>query len=553
MVFEGKLIHPKPVATPKPVVTPKPVATPKPVISKPTPTEPITPKKKSHFFRNLILYTIGLTTIAYAGGVYYSLEDDAFRDTFTEQVPFAENLVYFIEEQRFKRKFSNTLPSVNGVSSSDVSSTITSSKTTSTASRAGSLSSWTAATENSKAPKSTEKKSQAVSSDPSKPSPKVELPLITVPEGADESVTKSIDSLNNFIKLVNESTVSSKDIDVLSKDVYALIDTIDRVKAAAKAEADQKDAVAAGISKTEHRLESTIAEMKTALNAQEEKWAREYHEEAKRLAHAHNDRLQGEVGAHSKVIFAHANNQLLAIHVARENEFAEQAASRIDKERNGRLAKLEDLSNQLSEVQQLTAKANEVIEQSDRAAKLQLAVTKLRAALNSDEPVPLAPYFNILKQLVNAKTQATKDDTPSLDADTEFLGAVLDAVPQEALQTGVLSPAQLVARFHLLEPELRSASLVPPNAGILGHFGSLIFSKLLWKKSGNPQGDDVEAVLSRANTALSEGRVTDAVAEVNSLKGWPKKLASDWLNEGRKRAEIEFLTELLTEDGKLYY
>lgn len=542
MVFEGKLIHPKPVA-PKPVV-------PKPVTLKPTSTEPITPQKKSHFFRNLILYTIGLTTIAYAGGVYYSLDDDAFRDTFTEQVPFAENLVYFIEEQRFKRKFSNTLPSVNGVSPSDASSTITSSKTTSTASRAGSPSSWTAATENSKAPKPTEKKQQAVSPDPSKPSPKVELPLITVPEGADESVTKSIDSLNNFIKLVNESTVSSKDIEVLSKDVYALIDTIDRVKAAAKAEADQKDAVADGISKTEHRLESTIAEMKTALNAQEEKWAREYHEEAKRLAHAHNDRLQGEVDAHSKVIFAHANNQLLAIHVAREKEFAEQAASRIDKERNGRLAKLEDLSNQLSEVQQLTAKANEVIEQSDRAAKLQLAVTKLRAALNSDEPVPLAPYFNILKQLVNAKT---KDDTPGLDADTEFLGAVLDAVPQEALQTGVLSPAQLVARFHLLEPELRSASLVPPNAGILGHFGSLVFSKLLWKKSGNPQGDDVEAVLSRANTALSEGRVTDAVAEVNSLKGWPKKLASDWLNEGRKRAEIEFLTELLTEDGKLYY
>lgn len=549
MVFEGKLIHPKPAA---------PTAVPaKPVLTKPVTTEtaippPPAPKKKeSHFFRNLFLYTIGLTVIAYAGGVYYSLDDDAFRDVFTEQVPYAENIVYFIEEQRFKRKFSNSLPSVESASTDGSTSTITSSKTTSTASRAATPAAWTSAEHPSGAPKpSPKKKVEPAPAAPTayKPTSDSALPFIRVPSGVDASVAHSIEGLNHFIKLVNESKAIPADIDALSKEINSLADTIDSIKAEAKAEAEKKAAAVVDVSQTEERLESTIAEIKTALNEQEEKWAREYHEETKRLTQAHNDRLQAEVEARSKVIFAHVNNQLAAIHNARDKEFSQQIADRIENERDGRLSKLQDLSNQLSEVQELAVKATEIIQQSDRAAKMQLAVTRFRVALESDEPIPLAPYFDTLKQLVDLKKS-----NDSADADSEFLSAVLNSIPKDVLTQGVLSPAQLVARFHLLEPELRSASLVPPNAGILGHFGSLVLSKLLWKKEGSPEGEDVEAVLSRANTALSEGRITDAVVEVNSLKGWPKKLAGDWLAEGRKRSEIEFLIDLLAEDGKLYY
>lgn len=568
MVFTGKLIEE--AATPTQAAAETSQTTP------PPPAQAPKPAKKSHKFRNFILYTLGLTTIAYGGAVYYSLDDDTFRDLFTENVPFAEDVVYFIEEQRFKRKFSSVLPSIASAPTSDGSavSTITSSKTTVTQSRssAGASATWKPPVDHpdvapgaasilksgkkSKAapapapvavaevPKEVTSATSTASkptspSAPSVPTPATtpSLPLISVPAGADPAVTKSIESLNAFIQVVNQAKASPSDVDAISAELHSLSAAIESIKATTVTEA--KKLAASDIAKSEHLLESSINELKTAVSAQEEKWAREFHDETKRLAHAYNERLQNEVNAANKVIFAHANNQLLAVHAAREREFAKQIVEHVDSERDGRLANLKELASEVASVQALVSKADKAVEDADRAAKLQFAVTKLRVALNADEPVPLAPYFSVLTSL----TDNTKD---------EFLSAVLAAVPQDALEQGVLSPAQLAARFHLLEPEIRKASLLPPNAGVAGHFGSVVFSKLLWKKSGSPLGDDVEAILARANTALSEGRTTDAVAEVNTLKGWPKRLASDWLAEGRKRSEVEFISDLLVEEGKLW-
>lgn len=565
MVFEGR-----PIKEPK---QPKEEAKSQSSAAPPPPPPPqVKPPKKTHRFRNFILYTLGLTTIAYGGAVYYSLDDDAFRDLFTENVPFAEDIIYFLEEQRFKRRFSNSLPTIASFpSSSDSSpSSITSSKTTATQSRAsGASTTWkppvddhdvapgaasilkNANNKQQQKPASSETSSIASapteatsastpSSSLSSSAVKPSLPLISVPSGADPAVSKSIERLNAFIEVVNEAKASSADVEAISNELHALSTSIDSIKATTAAEA--KKLAATDIAKSEHRLESSINELKTAVSAQEEKWAREFHDETKRLAQAYNERLQNEVNAANRVIFAHANNQLLAVHAAREREFAKQVVERVETEREGRLSNLKELAAEVSNVQELVAKTDKAVSDADRAAKLQFSITKLRLALAQDEPVPLAPYFAAVEKL-------TIDETNSKDT---LLGAVVAAVPQEALEQGVLSPAQLAARFHLLEPEIRKASLLPPNAGIAGHIGSLVFSKLLWKKEGNPTGDDVEAILARANTALSEGRTTDAVAEVNTLKGWPKRLASDWLSEGRKRSEVEFLTDLLVEEGKLW-
>lgn len=530
MVFEGKYIE-TPVV-PKEVTQPPP---PPPAFKTPPPPPPevkpiIVEKKKSHFFRKLFLLTFGLTAIAYAGGVYYSLDDDNFRDIFTENVPLAEDIIYFIEEQRFKRRFSDKLPTIN--SKTDAPPSLTSSKST-TVSRSGA----------SPKPVDTEIKAPQEAAAPSAPPahakpnvtsataqsiPKAQLPLIRITEDMNPTVEKSIEGINNFITLVNESKASPSDIEELSKVILELNSSIVN---------DVNKLSEAEVAKIEQKYEASLKEIKTAVSAQEEKWSRDFHEETKRLTQAYNERLQNEVNAAQRVIFAHANNRLLAVHAEREKEFAKQISERVEKERNGRLSKLEEINKELQNVKELVSKASKAIEESNKASKYQLAVARLRLALDAEEPVPLEPYFSAVR---------------NIDEKDEFISSVLSAVPKEALSQGVLSPAQIAARFHLLEPEIRNVSLLPPNAGVFGHLGSMVFSKLLWKKSGNATGDDVEAVLARADTALSEGRIVDAVAEVNSLKGWPKRLAHDWLAEGRKRSEVEFLANLLAEEGKLW-
>lgn len=530
MVFEGKYIE-TPVV-PKEVTQPPP---PPPAFKTPPPPPPevkpiIVEKKKSHFFRKLFLLTFGLTAIAYAGGVYYSLDDDNFRDIFTENVPLAEDIIYFIEEQRFKRRFSDKLPTIN--SKTDAPPSLTSSKST-TVSRSG-ASPKPVDTE-IKAPQEAAPAAPApahakpnVTSATTQSIPKAQLPLIRITEDMNPTVEKSIEGINNFITLVNESKASPSDIEELSKVILELNSSIVN---------DVNKLSEAEVAKIEQKYEASLKEIKTAVSAQEEKWSRDFHEETKRLTQAYNERLQNEVNAAQRVIFAHANNRLLAVHAEREKEFAKQISERVEKERNGRLSKLEEINKELQNVKELVSKASKAIEESNKASKYQLAVARLRLALDAEEPVPLEPYFSAVR---------------SIDEKDEFISSVLSAVPKEALSQGVLSPAQIAARFHLLEPEIRNVSLLPPNAGVFGHLGSMVFSKLLWKKSGNATGDDVEAVLARADTALSEGRIVDAVAEVNSLKGWPKRLAHDWLAEGRKRSEVEFLANLLAEEGKLW-
>lgn len=542
MTFEGKPID-KPAATKE---------EPKSTIPPPRPA------KKSHKFRNFLLTTLTLGSVVYIGGAWYALQDDNFQDYYVDYLPFGENLIALLESRQFQRQFSS-IPGIGGnKTASSKDKTLEGLKSVSV-SQSGAT--WKAVEEPAKTPavvniaKSGPHLSATNPQDHSSPSSltsaiEVEnksttkpassegapgLPLIRIPNDTDPLVANSIHSLNNLIASVNESKHSKEHIDKVSKEIAGLTKAISEIKDTFKSDLSAKlkeEAAKAG-----RLVEARTNELRLAVAAQEEKWNREFHEEQQRLAQSFNERLHNEVTATNKVIFALANNQLLAVHVEREKQFAAEVAARVEKERDARFSKLEQLAKSLSNIEDLTAKADKVISESENAAQLHIAIGRLKGVLESNENVVLGPYIEAIRK--------TAGSDP-------LLLAALERIPKDVYESGVLTPAQLTTRFQLLEPEIRKASLLPPNAGVAGHFGSIIFSKLLWKKSGNATGEDVESILSRADTALSEGRIVDAVGEVNTLKGWPKRLAHDWLAEGRKRSELEFLVDVLAEEGKLW-
>lgn len=67
---------------------------------------------------------------------------------------------------------------------------------------------------------------------------------------------------------------------------------------------------------------------------------------------------------------------------------------------------------------------------------------------------------------------------------------------------------------------------------------------MLFKKTGNVEGDDVASVLARAEDRLSRKDLDGAAREVNALKGWAGVLAGDWLKEARRRLEVEQALEV---------
>ena len=51
------------------------------------------------------MYLTLLTSLGFAGGVWYSLVSDNFHDFFTEYIPFGEDAVLYFEEREFRRRF----------------------------------------------------------------------------------------------------------------------------------------------------------------------------------------------------------------------------------------------------------------------------------------------------------------------------------------------------------------------------------------------------------------------------------------------------------------
>ncbi|KAJ2083888.1 hypothetical protein H4R24_000418, partial [Coemansia sp. RSA 988] len=104
---------------------------------------------------------------------------------------------------------------------------------------------------------------------------------------------------------------------------------------------------------------------------------------------------------------------------------------------------------------------------------------------------------------------------------------------------GILSHAELENRFDSVRKEIRSVSLVPENGNFGSQVLSLALSRVMFEKEGMTDGDDVESVLARTSFLLRHHDLDAAARELNQLKGWPKKLAEDWIAAARRKLEVD--------------
>ncbi|KAK1821913.1 MICOS complex subunit mic60 [Friedmanniomyces endolithicus] len=71
----------------------------------PPPPPPPPPKRPRRRFRTFLLSLFILSSLGYAGGVYYSLVSDNFHDFFTEYIPYGEDSVAYFEEREYRKRF----------------------------------------------------------------------------------------------------------------------------------------------------------------------------------------------------------------------------------------------------------------------------------------------------------------------------------------------------------------------------------------------------------------------------------------------------------------
>ncbi|GME87978.1 hypothetical protein B5S28_g771 [[Candida] boidinii] len=518
-------------------------------------TTPVAPKKKTHRFRKF-LFKVGLLTITFYGaGAYISTKNDTIQDLFVENVPYGENaldaLEYYLRNQdsftinNAQNKVNDSINSLKGKLGLDSTVSIPKSGVTSEkfeASKPVVVAAPTTPVKKSSPIETVKSTAQSV-----KEQIAVALPTLTTT--GDSSVDKVVDALNEYISSASKK-LSSADTEKLKATVTENFKSLaEKYKLLSSS---KKEAFEVLIKEKEEEISKQYNDKKIELTTD---FLDKLTSAKLQLEQKFSSQLAKEVETTTVKIMKEAENIIEQTKLNVIDEFSKVVTERIENESNGKLKGLEALAARVDQIekieQELFQNANGYISYK----KIEKSIANLNKLLES----------NITSENAGEELVKRIDELKTLVAplNNEVINSALDALPSNSTlyQTGgILTQSQLISRWELLSPKLRSVSLLPPNAGLLGHFSSLVFSKLLMSKQGAPIkqaeddqliGNDVESVIARVHNYLLRNELDNAVEEVSSLKGSARSLASDWVAEGRKKLEVQFLVDVISTEAKV--
>lgn len=584
---------------------------PPPPSQKPTPPPP---KKRFRRLR-LLFYLLLLSTFTYGGAVWYALQSDNFHDFFTEYIPFGEDVVLYFEEQSFKKRFPNarhnvtrtprqdrpnegkvtTIPQKSGLSwrvaqeSEQKGSDLTQKGKHMSALDANQPATPKEVTDAKQDPADATRKEKSVSvesakkgaaarqeskstdapapdasaktapppSEPSSaaPSPKsdsrppavspvTQISPLAVPNADEPVVQELVKIINDLITVVNSDSADSANryslpMTKAKESLESVASKITVLRDAERKAAEERIAEAhaefdAGAKQLLHRIETAQAE-------DEARYREEFETERARLAQLYEEKVKTEVQRSTELAEQRLKNELAEQAIEMKRDFVAQIKSLVESEREGRLSKLSDLSTNVDNLTQLTSNWNGIIDANLATQKLQVAVDAVRSALDASAASDAKPRA-FVREMAALKLVADGD---------AVVDAAIASINPAAYQKGIPSQPQLIDRFRRVASEVRKASLLPEDAGIASHAASLVLSRVLFKKHGQPTGSDVESILARTETMLEEGDLDGAAREMNSLDGWAKVLSRDWLGDVRKVLEVKQALEVIETEARL--
>ncbi|KAJ5201865.1 Small GTPase superfamily Rab type [Penicillium cinerascens] len=552
-------------------------------------TAPAAAPRKTGRFRRFLLYLILTSGFAYGGSIFLALKSDNFHDFFTEYIPYGEECVLYFEERDFYRRFPNasrhqnritaaprdegksvTISSKSGLSwkvsdeesGSDVSK---SGPHMSARAHAGQTKTESASSEELKAAvlkAKEDKASKTTGQKETKPAPKEAKPaakeektvsldeprqpavsvsnieLLKVQEGDDTVVQELVKTFNSIVSVISTDENAAKyslPVSKAKEELQKIGDKISAIRTEASKAAQEE------INKAHNTFDESARELirrfEEMRNAEVAQFREEFEAEREKLALAYQDKIKTELLRAQELAEQRLKNELVEQAIELNRKYVHEVKDLVEREREGRLSKLNELTANITELEKLTTGWSSVIDTNLKTQQLQVAVDAVRSTLERAE-VP-RPF---VRELVAVK---------ELAADDPVVDAAIASINPTAYQRGIPSTSMIMDRFRRVASEVRKASLLPEDAGIASHAASLVLSKVMFKKDGLADGDDVESILIRTENLLEEGNVDAAAREMNGLQGWAKILSKDWMVDVRRVLEVKQALEVIETEARL--
>ncbi|MEZ5714580.1 MAG: hypothetical protein R3D85_05080 [Paracoccaceae bacterium] len=191
----------------------------------------------------------------------------------------------------------------------------------------------------------------------------------------------------------------------------------------------------------------------------------------------------------------------------------------------------------------------------DEMKALQQAVTAQRAEIEKLAAEAVQKEASAEETAQEAETRAAASRIlAALDAGTGFAdaaqtlsaaGVTLPAALTQVADSGVATRAALSDAFpDAARAALAKARKAQDGGGLSGFLKTQLGARSLEPREGN----DPDAVLSRAEAAVKDGRLGDAIAEIEALPESARAEMSDWLTRASQRRDALAAAEKLAAD-----
>jgi mitofilin len=201
---------------------------------------------------------------------------------------------------------------------------------------------------------------------------------------------------------------------------------------------------------------------------------------------------------------------------------------RVEQERGGRLAKLDELSANIKRLERVTLDNSSYLDENMRVHALWSVIRALHNVIDAPVRKPFRDELRVLRHIAVAK------EDPLVASTLESLERT------DVPDIGIEPYADLASWFSTsVAPRVASVALVPDrDAGVLSHLASHLLSSFRFRRQGLVPGSDVLSVVARAEYYMNEKDLDSATRELNQLKGTAKALLADWLDAARRRLEV---------------
>ncbi|CAI4045114.1 hypothetical protein SKDZ_11G2220 [Saccharomyces kudriavzevii ZP591] len=511
-------------------------------------TGTVTSNKAPHKIRNAF-WAIALSAATfYTGGIIYSQKNDKFGDFFSNNIPFAEGLLetyehyhdrptLFLEDSwdNLKSRTSELVPVLATGSSG----------------------------RNSKSKNAEVKKILSLE------------PLDIKTENSDPQLKEIIDSLNKLIDNLNDSNISIPETKYISvkQSNESMLTNLSQLNETLKEDLSK------------YMIQRT-SEVITELNTQYESSKREFEESLQKnllqevdefkenLTRQKDKELEEKLKANEELLQTKHANEVGLLSITQVKEFNKIIKDKIEKERNGRLAHLEEINSEVADLSKSIDKSSKILSKNEALVQLTFQIDEIKSRIYNnnlpnvriDEELSKLKVLSDLLCTFNKKSCCDDGKCCSSKRDTKnenkakivsckcqpktnppsLLSVALSELETTCSGKTILSNEQIYNRWNLLADDFKTASLLPPNSGILGQLGAKIFSLFLFTKTGNPSAaTDFDSVYARVGDNLRISNLNEAVEEVVSLKGWSHRVCEGWIEDARRKLEVQRLVEIL--------